>query len=180
MGPRNRAPYPRCRYPGTIAVLCPGNTIVKETFQCGSLLEDVWEEIHSEIAKTKPLFRLQKAGTDHWSTIAIGRSGFSLEMLLTPKNQSIAINLIVKPDGWKDSAFQQLYADKEAIEMEIGGPLQWIPLPDKKSARILLETKIDPRQDSNRQAVSAWFRDKLVLMHKVFKDRVAALQAHEE
>jgi hypothetical protein len=136
-----------------------------------------WEDIHKSVSARKQPFRLQKAGASHWSTVSIGRSGFSLSMLLTPRNQSIGVELYVNPVGWKDAAFEQLRADKEAIEEQIGCPLEWMPLIGKKSARILLEAKIDPRRDTERKAVCEWFADKLPLMYATFKDRVAALQA---
>jgi hypothetical protein len=100
-------------------------------------------------------------------------------MLLTPRNQSVPIDLYVQPKGWKDAAFAQLQEDKEAIEEEIGADLQWLPLPGKKTSRIIFETKLDPRQGNNRKAICDWFTEKTPLMYKVFKDRVAALQAPE-
>lgn len=134
-----------------------------------------WEEIHTAIAAQKPPFRLQKAGKDHWSSIAIGRSDFHLNMLLTPKNQSIGVELYFQPEGWKDDAYQQLVKDRTAVEQELGAELQWMPLPGKKSARILLEGKIDPQPASNRKAICDWFADSVPRMYQVFKDRVAAL-----
>lgn len=142
--------------------------------------QNFWQEIHEAIAQTKPPFRLPQAGTRHWSTIAIGRSGFEVNMLLTPRNQNIGVELFIKARDWKDSAFQQLCTEKDAIEAEIGEPLQWMPLHDKKSARILLEKKIDPREESNRQAICTWFCEKVPRMYRVFKDRVTALQAQVE
>lgn len=139
-----------------------------------------WEEIHAAIMAKKPPFRLQKTGTNYWSSITIGRSGFSLAMLLTPRNQSIGIDLSIGPDGWENSAFGQLQVERHDIETEIGLPLQWMPLPGRKRARILLETKIDPSQDCNRRAVCDWFCEKLILMYNVFKPRIAKLQSDFE
>ncbi len=138
-----------------------------------------WKEIHAALGAHKQPFRLQKAGKDHWSSISIGRAGFHLNMYLLTRNQSVALDLYIQPEGWKESAFEQLQQDKDAIEKEIGTKLQWMPLPDKKTARILLETKLDPRQESNRKAICDWFSEKLPLFHNVFKDRIAGLQSME-
>jgi len=49
-------------------------------------------------------------------------------MVLTPETGSIGVNLTIRskqPFQWKDSAFDQLYAQKDAIEAKIGQPLQW-------------------------------------------------------
>jgi hypothetical protein len=139
-----------------------------------------WTDIHDRIKAIKPPFRLQKPGEDHWSSIAIGRSGFHINMLLTPRNQSIVVELLVQPDGWKASAFDQLKLQSSEIEKEIGAPLQWRAMPDKTSARILLEEKIDPKVDANRKAVCDWFAQWTPKMFLAFQNRVKALSAPEE
>lgn len=134
-----------------------------------------WTEIHNRMREEKLPFRLQKPSEDHWSTIAVGRSGFHLAMLLTPKNQSIAVEVNIQPDGWKDAAFNQLKTQAEGIEKEIGVGLQWRPMPDKNSAKILLETKIDPKVDANRKAVADWFAEWTPKVFASFQKRVKAL-----
>ncbi len=136
-----------------------------------------WEEIHAHMYAHNPPFTLQKAGKDHWSSIALGRTGFLLDMLLTPKNKSVAISLIVQPEGWKDIAFEQLEIDKVAIEQEIGCPLQWFPLDGKKSSKIMIEAKIDPTIEGNRQSICEWFNETTPKMYHVFKSRIAALKS---
>lgn len=138
-----------------------------------------WEDIQAAIRERTPRFRLQRPGPDHWSSVAIGRAGFHLNMLLTPRNQSVGIDLNIQPDGWKDAAFQMLLDQKDAIEAELGESLQWLEMPDKKSARVLLEVKMDPDQAENRKAICHWFAEKTPRMLSLFRDRVASLQPPE-
>ena len=119
-------------------------------------------------------FRLQKAGGDHWSSIAIGRAGFNLSMLLTPKNQSIAVEVSVHPE-WKDEAFKQLQAQADVIHAELKRELDWRPMPGNKSARILLEEKIDPGKESNHKDVCEWFKVWTPKIYSVFKERIKGL-----
>jgi hypothetical protein len=138
-----------------------------------------WQEIHDEMKKDKLPFRLQSPGTDHWSSIAIGRSGFVLEMLLTPKNGTIAVEITVKPT-WKASAFSQLLAQRQDIEKEIGAALDWREMPDKISSRIVLEVTIDPDNEINRKKVCDWFREWTPKLYNVFHQRILSLnEAHE-
>ena len=50
-----------------------------------------------------------------------------------------------------------------------------MPLPGKKTARVLLEAKIDPRKPENEPQVREWFAVNSVKMFKAFKSRVLAL-----
>jgi hypothetical protein len=134
-----------------------------------------WTDIHNRMKSIKLPFRLQKPGEDHWSSIAVGRSGFHINMLLTPKNQSIGVELIIQLDGWKAAAFEQLQSQSNEIEKDIARKLQWRSMPDKESARILLEEKIDPKVDANRQQVCDWFAQWTPKMFVAFNQRVKAL-----
>ena len=134
-----------------------------------------WQKIHQRLKLEKIPFRLQKPSSDHWSSIAIGRSGFHMAMLLTPRNQSIVIEINIQPDGWKDAAFEQLKSDAQQIEKEIGHPLDWRPMLDKGCSKIVLEAKIDPKVETNREKVCDWFATWTPKVFLAFRDRVKKL-----
>ena len=69
----------------------------------------------------------------------------------------------------------QLRSDKESIEAEIGSPLQWLELPGKKQARIVLEAPINPRVEGNLQAVKEWMYEKAKAFYVAFRPRVLKL-----
>lgn len=163
-------------------VVCRPNLAVKET-KSGLTQADqerhawrrrMWIDIQEAIRALKPPFRLQRPGSDHWSSISIGRAGFQLNMLLTPRNESIGIDLYITVT-WKSAALDALQAQSASIEAELGSALQWMPLPGKKTARVLLEAKIDPRKPENEPQVREWFAVNSVKMFKAFKSRVLAL-----
>jgi hypothetical protein len=101
-------------------------------------------------------------------------------MLLTPKNQSVVIEMIVQPVGWKDSAFDQLQLQAKEIETEVGKPLQWRPMPDKSSSKIMLEEKLDPDVEGNRKQICDWFAEWTPKVYLAFQDRVKKLVPPEE
>jgi hypothetical protein len=139
-----------------------------------------WQDIHHWLKAEKIPFRLQKPGPGHWSSIAIGRSGFHVSMLLTPKNQSVVLEMIVQPAGWKDSAFEQLLLQAKEIKAEVGKPLQWRLMPDKSCSKILLEEKLDPDVEGNRKKICEWFAEWTPKVYLAFQDRVKKLVAPEE
>jgi hypothetical protein len=134
-----------------------------------------WTLIQEEIKLRNPPFRLQKPSGDHWSSITLGRANFHLNMLLTPKNASIGIDLYITVP-WKQHAFEVLLLQKGQIESEIGAQLQWLALQEKKTSRILLESKIDPRSQDNEAQVKQWFAQYSFKMYEAFKKRVMMLE----
>jgi hypothetical protein len=168
-------------------VVCRPNVIMK---QGNAALSDsekkrnewrlaFWTDIHQRMKQDRLPFRLQKPGEDHWSSVAIGRSGFHLSMLLTPKNESVVVELVIQPKGWKDAAFTILESQAPQIEKELGRTLEWRAMPDKVSARVLLEEKLNPGIEGNRAAVCDWFAKWTPKMFSVFSNRVKALNMPE-
>ena len=102
-----------------------------------------------------------------------------MAMLLTPRNQSIAIEVTIQPDGWKNEAFEQLKADSQGIESELGTQLDWRQMPEKGSSKVILESKIDPKVETNRKRVCDWFAMWTPKMFVAFRDRVKKLAAPE-
>ncbi len=100
-------------------------------------------------------------------------------MLLTPKNQSIVVEMNIQPKDWKDSAFEQLRSQAAEIEKEVGTKLDWRPMIDKGSSKVVLEAKIDPKDDTNRKAVCDWFAEWTPKMYAAFSKRVKALSEPE-
>jgi hypothetical protein len=168
-------------------VVCRPNILVKEskrTFSESDLeiqawCRSMWEKIHESIQKSNPPFRLQRAGSDHWSSITIGRSDFHLNMLLNTREKRIGVDLVINVP-WKRSAFETLLLEKNAIESEIGAELDWLPMPDKRRSRILLEAPIDPKNPSNEPEVLSWFTRRSTEFYLTFKERVASLPEPSE
>ena len=135
---------------------------------------EIWQDVLDYIKDKNPPFSVQSPSDDHWSNISIGRGRFWIGLTLVPSNQRISCELAMNPI-WKEEAFAQLLSQKDVIEAEIGSPLNWLPMLGKVSARIRLDTLIDPKNDDNRQAVKDWMYEKSVAFYNAFHDRVKKL-----
>lgn len=101
-------------------------------------------------------------------------------MLLTPKNQSIGVELAIWRKGWKESAFAQLQEQATDIENEIGRKLDWRDMPGQSSSRVVLEEKLDPDEKENRQKICDWFATWTPKVFRAFQGRVKALKYADE
>jgi hypothetical protein len=164
-------------------VVCRPNQTLKESRSGLSVADQerhswrlrMWTEIHEEIQKSKPPFRLSNPGHRSYSKIKIGRSGFHISLLLTPKRECIGI-MVYLTSPWSESALAELQLQRSQIEVELDASLQWLKEPDSKRARILLEAKIDPRKPENEPLVKEWFAANTPKMFRTFRDRVLALE----
>jgi hypothetical protein len=104
----------------------------------------------------KQPFRLQKAGTDSWSTIALGRSNFHMAMLLTPSRQVVGLETIIAGPFY-EAWYQFLESKRDSLESELGMELQWVPKRGQKSARVFIESPVNTKDDNQRQVAIDWF-----------------------
>ena len=137
--------------------------------------ENYWQELLTYIADKNPPFRVQSPSDDHWSNISIGRSGFWIGLTIVPRNQRIGCELAMNIP-WKKDAFAQLLLQRQAIETEIGETLDWREMPERISARIVLEADIDPKDNNNNERVKQWMYEKSVAFYKTFHSRVRLLR----
>jgi hypothetical protein len=94
---------------------------------------------------------------------------------LNARNKNIGVEIVITVE-WKADAFNILLEQKDDIE-SILGPLEWLPLEDKKSAKIIMVGDIDPKDPTKQDEVDAWFAVNVQRFYDVFKDRVARLES---
>lgn len=63
----------------------------------------------------------------------------------------------------------KLYANKAAIESEMGVQLEWNELPEKKASRIMVYKTVDFDNKDDWPAQFDWMMDMAVKMKKAFK-----------
>jgi hypothetical protein len=74
------------------------------------------------------------------------------------------------------AAFDLLADDRQDIEAEFGGPLDWQRMDDKKASRIaVFRTDLDPNIETERPRQYSWFLDQMERFSRVFRDRIRAL-----
>ena len=123
--------------------------------------------------------RMHKPLPQHWTYVAIGRSGFVLAPTINTREKRLGVELQMSDDNAKPY-FHLLAQEKDQIEQEIGSPLEWMELPNRKSSRIILfRNSVDPLDEAQWPELQKWFMEKLTLFDKVFRERVRNLDADD-
>ncbi len=118
-----------------------------------------WTEF-IEYMKQHPskLFRTRSASYDHWMSIAIGKSGIHVALLLNKREQKATIQLYMSDDADK-MYFDALVKYKEEAEEHIGLKLDWRRLDDKKASSIDMYKSGDLSNPSSREDIFGWYRE---------------------
>lgn len=128
-------------------------------------------------AEGGPISGGRKPQPQSWMAYRIGRSGFHLgAVMIRPRNQ-VRAELYISGDRAK-AFFGLLKTQKDAIERELGYPLDWEDLPSRRDCRISSYLKdVDPEDEADWPRQHEWLAKRLNDMHRVFAQRVSALDA---
>ena len=89
----------------------------------------------------------------------------------------MGVELYISSDDAK-AFFHLLQLQKEEIEAEIGGPVDWMSLPDRKGSRIVLyKADCDATHEDDWPSQHAWFAETLEQFDATFRQRVKSLDA---
>ena len=114
--------------------------------------------------------------------IAIGRSGIRLctvasfwdSVKETYDSHELRTEVVLDDNNSK-TYYEQLFAQKEKIENEMGEPLNWHNPTDKRVCRIYLRCGADLENRDDWSKQHSWLLEKLELLYKVFVIRVKNL-----
>lgn len=136
---------------------------------------EYWRALRDFLAERKSALKPQKAATQHWLTVRIGRSNFNLAALVNTPEELIGVELYL---GGADAKkhFKALEARKADIEAQMGVALDWRELPLKDASRILLMRSNSSIRDRSRWGEQhEWLARTLERFDKVFRPVVQAL-----
>ncbi len=135
--------------------------------------------------KGGPLAKERKPQPQSWMGYSIGRTGFSLNAAMVRPRRQVRAELYISSPNAK-AFFHLLHAQKAAIEEELNYPLDWDELPEGKDTRISRSLNdADPEDQADWPRQHQWLAARLNEFHRVFGNRVRALDAdawrpHEE
>lgn len=123
-----------------------------------------------------PVSGNRKPQPQSWMAYPIGRTGFALgAVMIRPKNQ-VRAELYISGDLAK-SFFALLRGQQEAIERELGYPLEWEELPSRRDCRIASYlSAVDPEDEADWPRQHQWLAKRLNDLHRVLAQRVRALE----
>ena len=96
-----------------------------------------WYQLIERSKASTQLLANRTTTTDHWLSAGIGRSGFTLNLVLVQNEGTVECYIRV-PGGEEKStaAFNTLLARRNEIESVFGGTLDWQDLPGRQGCRI--------------------------------------------
>lgn len=139
---------------------------------------DYWAALNTVLtAQNGPVAGNKKPQPQSWMAYPIGRSGFYLATNMNRAKGQIRVELYIGNEQAK-AFFGLLKAQKEAVEKELGYPLEWEELPSRRDSRIAIYNNgVDPDNDSDWAIQHQWLAKHLNDFHRVLAARVGALDA---
>jgi len=137
-----------------------------------------WTELGKKLESNDTPLKLQKVYPQHWTNIAVGKTGVHLAATFNTQEERVSAQLyIIKNKNW----FKELESQKNAIEKELGEELSWQSLPERAASRIALyrpNSKIE--NEENWQDMIIWLVEKLEKLRSIFSPRLKNLRLDDE
>ena len=137
-----------------------------------------WTELGKELQTAETPLKLQKARPQHWTNLAVGKTGVRLAATFNTQEERVSAQLYIVRDK---SMFKALENDKELIEKELGEKLSWQLLPEKAASRIALyRANSDIENNDDWKEMLKWLVEKLEKLRSVFSPRLKNLRLESE
>ncbi|WP_152050800.1 DUF4268 domain-containing protein [Tautonia marina] len=140
---------------------------------------DYWFAFRDLLTNSSSPVKPRKPQPDPWYKFAAGRSHTQLATILGWREASIAVELTF----WYDQAqayYTILSRDREAIEAEIGEPLEWQDQGDRRHSKIRIKREgVDLANRQEWPDQHQWLREKLECLHRVFVPRIKAISPED-
>ena len=126
-------------------------------------------------ANPSKYFHTQKALPQHWSNIAIGRSGFKLSITVNSVKNELSVQFIIDNDIDK-VIFDKIATEHKEKSLSVISPsLDWRRLEGKKVSMVMLTTSYDFKDAATRDEQYAWFKSTCETFIKFFQPIVKSL-----
>jgi hypothetical protein len=131
-----------------------------------------WTAFKEFMDSKKSPVKCNNGSPQHWVNMSIGKSGFWLTARVNSLKSVISADFRFKTSSSKAIYFAFL-SDKEAIEKEFGGTLEWYDLPDGKESYVtVIKEKADFRNEQDWKNQFEWLAERLEKLDNVFRKRV--------
>jgi len=144
-----------------------------------SLYLEFWTGFRDFCRAEGETFSLQTPRPQHWYTVRIGRSGFSLSLTVSTMHNRLGCELYLRGPTAKQ-AFRLLKEQQSDIESHLG-QVDWRELPEGQDCRIVdTFSDFDPRNRSDWERGFRWLKKRAEEFKTVFAPRVRALSLDDE
>jgi len=141
--------------------------VKKDLTETKKMQLEFWNSFMDFLKNKKSTLRTRRVYPQHWCDIAIGTSKGYLSLVIDTRQSLVSAAFYSANDPDK-KIFQHLSSKKEAIEKEMGTPLVWMELPDKKASRIKIEKQIEVTNKSQWQAAFEFLREEAEKIQRIF------------
>lgn len=141
--------------------------------------QEYWTALKDFMERRGSPIRSQAPLPQHWAVYGIGRTNFSITATVNTRENRLGVELYIGTNDAK-TLFRIVREEKEAVESEIGSPVEWMELPERKGSRIVLFRKnTDPTDEGDWPVQHAWMADTIEKFDRTFRDRVKTLNADD-
>lgn len=137
---------------------------------------EFWDALHDALDDAQgPVSGNRKAQAQSWMNYSVGRSGFALAAVMLRRTKQVRAELYIS-NSHAEAYFRLLQRQRAEIEADLGYPLEWEEMPERRDRRIsccLDET--DPENEADWSRQHNWFTERLNDFYRVFRDRIRVL-----
>jgi hypothetical protein len=136
---------------------------------------EFWSEFRKRLLEKKVMPSAQTARPQYWFDVALGRTNIHLSNTLNTWDGKLGVRVYLH-NPIADEALRQLLAQKDAIEAEIGCPLQWNPNPTNRDKIIAVFKDVDLTNRANWADYVDWLVEMTAKFRAAFVPRVKLLE----
>jgi len=135
---------------------------------------DFWTNLINYFNDKGTRLSMRKAKPQHWHDLSLWNSLSHISLTVNSQNNSVGSELYISDS--KD-LYDYLYTQKESIEKELWGKLEWERLDNKKASRIKYTRQdIDFKNKDSWEDLYEWFYVITPKIHSVFKKHIKRFQ----
>ncbi len=134
-----------------------------------------WTAFREALVASKLVVSTQTPRPQYWYDVALGRAGIYLSNTANTDVGRIGVRVYLHGKSGGDTALEQLSAEREAIEREVGCSLQWNPNPENQDKTIAIYRDVDLTDRTCWDEHIAWMVDMNTRFRGAFAPRVKKL-----
>lgn len=135
-----------------------------------------WEQMLAALEEAGiSLYSNVSPAKDHWLNTGSGLSGVPYTMIFSQKEARVDLDPQRSSKAENKWIFDQLHAEKTAIEADFGAPLEWFRLDDRKASGIRYRKAFDGYDPEHWREMITWMTEHLQRLEKTFAPRLAKI-----
>ena len=121
------------------------------------------------------LYQNVSPSKDHWLSAATGVSGCAYSLIFLRNEARVVLDLQRGDAAENKWLFERLDAQREQLERDLGGKLEWRRMDDRKASRIQLSRSSDSYNRDVWREIATWLAEHVSRLEGAFKPRLQRL-----